>query len=490
MPDFAVRTSFTATDKLSPAFRIMGAASDKFASRTQKSFMRAGGSANFLRGAMGSLMPFFGVAAIARVANDAINLASALNEVSNVVDITFGKEGAKNINAWADTTISKFGVSELKAKQFSSTFGAMAKSSGIAGDDLLMMSKRVSELAGDLVSFRDLENVDVAFEKLQSIVTGTTQPLRELGLNMTVANLSAFALSKNITKSWKNMSQAEQIMLRYNYVMENTKDAQGDFARTLNESYANQKKVLSTQFDQFLAKIAIRFLPPLIEMFKTFNAILASIDTNKVANGLSVLIEVVKYLVFWFVAYKVALMATAFWQWAIAASGVVKGFMMIAKATNIMTAAQWLLNLAMSANPIGLVVLGITALIAGFMLLVSKTGGITEAFMVIGKVILKVLLMPINLVLYAIRGILFLASKLPGIGGAAAEALAKVSEVQGKMNNLTSINEFDKKAPNESQVAANNNNVSVNINNKNVESDVSVAPKRNASINYASVGAL
>ena len=75
---------------------------------------------------------------------------------------------------------------------------------GISGDKLVEMSKRVTELSGDMASFRDMEAEEV-FQKMQSIVTGTTKPLRELGLNMTVANLSAFALTQGITKSWKSM---------------------------------------------------------------------------------------------------------------------------------------------------------------------------------------------------------------------------------------------------------------------------------------------
>ena len=42
-------------------------------------------------------------------------------------------------------------------------------------------------------------------------------------------------------------------------------------------------------------------------------------------------------------------------------------------ATGAMTAAQWLLNVAMTANPIGLIVLGITALIAVVVLIATKT---------------------------------------------------------------------------------------------------------------------
>jgi hypothetical protein len=53
--------------------------------------------------------------------------------VQNVVDTTFG-QGAEQINAWSKTALGAFGLSELQAKQFTGTMGAMLKSSGITGD--------------------------------------------------------------------------------------------------------------------------------------------------------------------------------------------------------------------------------------------------------------------------------------------------------------------------------------------------------------------
>lgn len=53
--------------------------------------------------------------------------------------------------------------------------------------------------------------------------------------------------------------------------------------------------------------------------------------------------------------------------------------------TKVATALQWLFNAAMSANPMGLVVLAIGALIAGIGVLVSKMGGLSVVFTAIGN---------------------------------------------------------------------------------------------------------
>ena len=135
---------------------------------------------------------------------------------------------SKKINDFAKTTSSKFGISELQAKKYSGTLGAIMKSSGLAGGKLTEMSTGLTGLAGDMASFYNLEP-DEAFEKLKSAISGETEPMKALGVNMSVANMEAFALSKGVNKAWKEMSQAEQTTLRYQYLMENTADSQGDW---------------------------------------------------------------------------------------------------------------------------------------------------------------------------------------------------------------------------------------------------------------------
>jgi len=240
-------------------------------------------------------------AALGMAAKQGIELASNLLEVQNVVNTTFG-DNAKQIDAWSKSAMTNFGLSELQAKDFTSTLGSMAKSSGLLPDQIALLSTSLAGLSGDYASFRNLKPEE-AFEKMKSVITGETEPLRALGFNMTVANLEAFALTQGIKKQWKEMSQAEQIMLRYNYLMANSKDAQGDFAKTLKESLANQLRVIQTNFNQKLAASFQKLIPYLIIVSDKFNAWLNTIDTGKIAdfivgvfNGFMKLVKV--FLVF------------------------------------------------------------------------------------------------------------------------------------------------------------------------------------------------
>ena len=182
---------------------------------------------------------------------DAIAAASDLAEVQNVVDVTFG-ENAAQIQSWADKAGQSFGLTETQAKRFTSTLGAMMKSAGLAGPEIVSMSTDLAGLAADMASFYNMD-FDTAFQKIRSGISGETEPLKQLGINMSVANLEAFALQQGITKAFDKMSQGEQTVLRYQYLMQATADAQGDFARTA-DGYANASRRIEAAMETIKAK--------------------------------------------------------------------------------------------------------------------------------------------------------------------------------------------------------------------------------------------
>ena len=215
--------------------------------------------------------------------SQAIQTASDLEEVQNVVNVSFGSM-ANEVEAFAKTAIWSFGMSELTAKQTASTFMAMANGMGLAMKDGKNMSLQLTALAGDMASFYNVRQ-DVAQTALNSVFTGETESLKKFGVVMTEANLSAFALSRGITKSYSAMSQAEKVALRYHYVLKATANAQGDFVRT-SGSWANQVRVLKEQFNQLLGilgKGLIQVLTPIVQVLNKLLSYLIAIG-NAIAK--------------------------------------------------------------------------------------------------------------------------------------------------------------------------------------------------------------
>lgn len=223
----------------------------------------------------GTIAAAMSVKTIISFGKSCIELGSDLAEVQNVVDVTFGKS-SEEINKFAKNAITQFGLSETSAKRYSSTMGAMLKSMGISSDAVLDMSKNLTGLSADMASFYNLSSDD-AFAKIRSGISGETEPLKQLGINMSVANLEAYALSQGINKSYNSMTQAEQATLRYNYLLSVTKDAQGDFART-SDSWANQTRILAESFNSVKASIGqglINVFTPVLRIINKFISRLA-----------------------------------------------------------------------------------------------------------------------------------------------------------------------------------------------------------------------
>lgn len=214
------------------------------------------------------------VAAIASFGKACIELGSDLEEVQNVVDVTF-RSLSEQVNQFAKGAIEQFGLSELSAKKYASTMGAMLKSMGFTTDAAADMSMALTGLAGDIASFYNLSG-DEAFTKIRSGISGETEPLKQLGINLSVANLEAFALTQGMNKAYNSMTQQEQALLRYNYLLSVTTDAQGDFART-SDSWANQTKILAERFNQVKASIGQGLINVLLPVIKVLNQLISKI---------------------------------------------------------------------------------------------------------------------------------------------------------------------------------------------------------------------
>ena len=216
-----------------------------------KGFSAIKNGANSVMGAVGKLGAAigvaFGVSALVKFAKQAVELSSDVQEVQNVVDVSFG-EMRDQMEAFADTAIDKFGISALTAKRTGSTYMAMAKGMGIAGQEAADMALKLTGLSADMASFYNVSQkyADIA---LKSVFTGETETLKQYGIVMTQTNLQEFARQQGITKSIQSMTQQEQTMLRYQYVMKQTALAQGDFART-QDSWANQTRILSERWKE------------------------------------------------------------------------------------------------------------------------------------------------------------------------------------------------------------------------------------------------
>lgn len=203
-----------------------------------------------------------------------IELGSDLQEVQNVVDVTFPRM-SKQIDDFAKNAAVQFGLSETMAKKFTGTFGAMAKAFGFGEKQAYEMATALTGLAGDVASFYNISQ-DEAYTKLKSVFTGETETLKDLGIVMTQSALDSYALANGYGKVTAKMSEAEKVALRYQFVQEQLTLASGDFVRTA-DGWANQVRILKLQFDSFKATIGQGLINALTPVIKVINTIIGKL---------------------------------------------------------------------------------------------------------------------------------------------------------------------------------------------------------------------
>lgn len=197
---------------------------------------------------------------------DAIDISSAVTEADNVVRQAFGKY-EKLVDDLCKVSIKKFGMSELSVKQFAGRFQSLGTALDIPQGKMTKMAITLTELTGDLASYYDVSQEDVA-KSLQSVFTGTTAPMRRYGVDLTQATLNEWLMKKGIDAKVKSMNQAQKAVVRYEYTLERTKAAQGDFLRT-SDSWHNTLTVVTESFKDLgktVGDIAINAFKPFLRV--------------------------------------------------------------------------------------------------------------------------------------------------------------------------------------------------------------------------------
>lgn len=264
------------------------------------------GLKSFTRQILSSMGIYLGLYGAIRGIKNAIDISSALTEVQNVVDVTFG-DMSKKVNDFAQDSIRQFGMSELTLKQTASRFQAMGTAMGIdsslikkaneflnkqtdgyigLSDSMADVSLNLTKLTADMASLYNIDQ-DVVSQDLAAIFTGQTRPLRDYGLDLTQATLKEWAMKQGLDSDIASMSQAEKTMLRYQYVLANTQTAQGDFARTA-DSWANQIRILKQSFEQLGSVIGGALINAFKPFVKALNSVLLVVISfvTKVTNAL------------------------------------------------------------------------------------------------------------------------------------------------------------------------------------------------------------
>lgn len=204
----------------------------------------------------------------------AIKFASDMVETTNKVNVVFGSNSAA-VDRWADNSLRKMGLAKQSALDYAAAYGDLGSSMQLSDEINYKYSTSLVQLAADMASFKNI-SADRAQLALTAIYTGETESLKALGIVMTDANLQAYAIANGYTVQYDKMTQAEKVMLRYEYVMSATKNSMGDFART-SSGTANQTRMLGENVKETGAILGDVMAPAANEVITVTNELLNKI---------------------------------------------------------------------------------------------------------------------------------------------------------------------------------------------------------------------
>lgn len=215
-----------------------------------------------------------GVTALVIAAGTAIyKYGSDLTEAKNKTETTFGYMSSA-VEEWAQDSLTAFGMAKATAYDAAALYGDMATSMDLPKSKAAEMSMKLVELSADLSSFKNI-SLEQSQNALKGIFTGETESLKNLGIVMTETQLKSYAMSQGFEKNYADMTQAEKVQLRYQYVLESSKNAIGDYARTNGEA-AGQVRLLPEALKELAASFNDNVAPVITPAITAINNAIVS----------------------------------------------------------------------------------------------------------------------------------------------------------------------------------------------------------------------
>ena len=200
-----------------------------------------------------------------------IDKAASMEESLSKNRVVFG-ESAAAVEAFAETSLHAFGVTERAALEATGVIGTLGSAMGMTAADSASMATTLVGLAGDMSSFNDA-TVEETLTAIQAGLRGEAEPLRRFGVLLDAATLKAKALEKGIITSTKDaLTPQAKALAAYEVILEQTNVQMGDFTRTA-DSATNQSKLLAGEWDKIQTEIGTALLPAFTSIVTHLNEV-------------------------------------------------------------------------------------------------------------------------------------------------------------------------------------------------------------------------
>lgn len=205
---------------------------------------------------------------LAGIGFTALRAASDAEEMRSKFGVVFG-DMADDVESWAESHGELVGRSRLDLMEYAAQLQDTLVPMGVARDEAGTLSKAISELAVDLASFNNMAEAEVV-QRLQSALVGNVRAVQRFGVVLNQANVEQELFNMGIQGGNAAATEAQRVMARLNVIMQGTRDAQGDAART-SESFANRSRALQSDLRDVRIEIGEQLLPAASDLIGVFS---------------------------------------------------------------------------------------------------------------------------------------------------------------------------------------------------------------------------
>lgn len=184
--------------------------------------------------------------------------AADYEESLNLFTVTMGDQAKQGVE-WLEKFSNALYLDPTEVMQYMGSFNSLIKGLGTASDKAYLMSKNLTQLTYDLASFKNIKP-EVAFQKLQSAISGEIEPLRNVGVALSENTLQELAYSLGLEANVRDLTEAQKAQLRYIQIMKSSTEWQTDMGRTL-VTPANALRILRQEFTMLGRAVGRIFIP-------------------------------------------------------------------------------------------------------------------------------------------------------------------------------------------------------------------------------------
>jgi len=360
-------------------------------------------------------------AALVGVGKYAATAASDLQQAQGAVESVFGRSSAA-VEKYASTSASRLGVAKSEYLNSAALMGSALQNAGFKASQAAGMTDKAFTRSADLAATFGGTAADAMDAINAAVSRGEFDPLEKyaVSLNMTAVNAELAKRGQDKLTGAALKNAKAQIVLDEIYAQ--TAKVQGQFAREANTAAGAQQRAEAAMKDA-AASLGATLLPAVAAAATKFAQLAQWVSKNRavvipllaVLAGLVVTVFAVNGAIAAYAASTAALTAVLRVQEGqtirqrIATLASAAAQKAAAVASRAWAAAQWLLNAAMRANPIGILITALTLLGVALAIAWRKSSTfravVTAGFTAVKNVVAKVIPPIRTLIVAVFKGI-------------------------------------------------------------------------------------